>query len=743
MISSLVKKERQGVVQDADTDSIADGAFPIDSDALRTAFEQGGLYPAYLEPTPPPSDVIGLLLRWLCARRKTFHSQTRPWIPVGRVGPALLLGHDEPGTVSPPIPWPCFQPVLLRRADYERRHEQCIAQIGSALNSPPCDKGEWTPPPSPLPEPFIQPTSEKAAWQFLREYFPQERALGNQLDSVFPRTWDESHPLPPGYRGALHLVSRRGAVADPSAFRLWPEWQARIPEPWRDRVRVIATHARDLWIGATHWPQPELEDALLDELGEGWRIHPLWLDGPRTLVRGGQAEGKSSVADEEQSDSTSRTRITLDPPKSGHGSCRDTKTATHPGEIRLSVREITALAAYDPRRPDRDPVKVFLRELSAAIQAGASDLHIEPGIERARVRARIDGRLEEWLDMSSDFGHMLVGAAKEMLGLPAEKYLPQDGACTVYHGSDTVNVRVSSFPLRKRHQKLVLRFLPRRGRVPSLDSLMPVREARILQRAASSPYGLILLCGPTGSGKTTTVFSTLSSLNSAERNITTMEDPVEYELEGVNQSELDLPRGATWDVLLRGFLRQDPDAGLIGEIRDRTTAETAIRQALTGHIVFATLHTLSCAQTVERLIDMSVNADLLASALTLVVSQRLVRRLCTRCRTSRPTEAAERRLFERHGVPAPEEIWHHRPEGCPHCRHGYKGRAAAVEVLPVTDEVASMIEEKQRARAYRTWAASKALSTVYGAALRLASEGITTMEEANEWQAVWEDFDFS
>lgn len=738
MISSIVRKGAATPEPSTASGTVVETPYAIDNDALRSAFEQGGLYPVSLTVGAPPQDVLSLHARWLGACRKTFRGQPHPWVPVGRVGPALILGHDQPGLVPPPLPRPCFQPVLLRRTDYERHLDQCMRLFENAAHD-----SQWLPPLAALPEPFILPTSDRGAWQFLREYFPHEKAVLPLLDSLMEKGWHEIPSLPPGYRGALHLLGRRSAVADPSMLQFWPEWQARVPEPWRDRVRVIASHARDLWIGATHWPQPELEDALLDELGEGWHIHAIWLDGPRTVVPGGKDTADNNHGSDEGGECNGRSRITLDPPKNSTVGQGGARSAIHPGEIRLSVREIAALAAYDPRRPDRDPVKVFLRELSAAIQSGASDLHVEPGIERARVRARIDGRLEEWLEMGADFGQTLVGAAKEMLGLPAEKYLPQDGSCTVFHGAETVNVRVSSFPLRRRCQKLVLRFLPRRGRVPPLESLLPAREARILQRAAASPYGLILLCGPTGSGKTTTVFSTLASLNTPERNITTMEDPVEYELEGVNQAELDIPRGANWDTLLRGFLRQDPDAGLIGEIRDRATAETAIRQALTGHVVFATLHTLSCAQTVERLIDMSVNPDLLASALTLVVSQRLVRRVCTRCRKARSTTRVESRLFERHGLAAPPELFDPEEGGCPACRQGYKGRAAAVEVLPITEEVAAMIEEKQRARAYRTWAGKQSLTSVYGAALRLAGEGVTTVAEANEWQAVWEDFDFT
>ena len=265
----------------------------------------------------------------------------------------------------------------------------------------------------------------------------------------------------------------------------------------------------------------------------------------------------------------------------------------------------------------------------------------------------------------------------------------------------------------------------------------------MLIRAGECSQGLVLLCGPTGSGKTTTVFSALSELNHPDRNIMTLEDPVEYELEGVNQAELDLHRGVGWESLLKGFLRQDPDVGLIGEIRDLETATTAIRQALTGHVVFATLHTMSCARTVERLLDMGVNGDVLASALSLVVSQRLVRRLCLNCRTPRGLGEKEMQCFRAHKLVVPGRLWNASHAGCPACKQGYKGRVAAVEMLPVTRDVSGLIESRSRSRDYESWMTANCFYTVFESALMLAAEGITSMEEAEEWKPVWEDFDFA
>ena len=425
---------------------------------------------------------------------------------------------------------------------------------------------------------------------------------------------------------------------------------------------------------------------------------------------------------------------------------RAAERSGEPGVIRLTQKDIRELEAYNARRPDRDPLKVFLKELSAGIRHGATDLHIELGLESYRIRARMDGYLEEWLEMPAEFGRMVVGAAKEQFGMPPERWMPQDGACTVYHGAEVVNLRIAAYPIRGIGQKLAIRYLPRRGEVPPLHNLMPPREAALMRRAITRPYGLILLCGPTGSGKTTTTFSALAEINTPDVNITTMEDPVEYEMDGVNQAELDKTRAVDWDVLLSGFLRQDPDVGMVGEIRDRETAETAIRLTLTGHIVFATLHTMSCAHTVERLVDAGVNAQMFANAATLIVSQRLVRRLCKRCKDGgrrAPTEA-EKKLFARNDVETPPVVFDSAQTACPDCRStGYKGQIGAFEMLPITDEVAQLIAEKKPVRALEDWMRQNNFRRVYQSALALVARGETTFAEANQWQAVWEELPLS
>jgi len=685
-------------------------------------------YPARLGAGMPSDAALLLHARWAAFCGWDLAAAGEPWLPLGNAGPVLILGHYRGDEGPAGLPAGTFQPVALPREDYLALRERCLHRL-QAFFSRLSGGGTGVMPRQVFPERYIRPAGLRAALQFLHEYFPLDEGERAGLQELVADPAPPAGRLSPGLLGAAGLVSSRHGIVDTSLLDPAPV-PGGLDGLELGGLFIVAVGNNELWAAVETFPAPRVEDLLLNALGEGWRVHLLLSCAARELPAGAQGAPAGPL----------RGLISID--VEDVAARLHAQGRTQPGEIVITEREIRELEHYDPRRPDRDPGRIFLRELSAAIRAGASDLHLEPGVDRFRVRARVDGLLEEWLETGVDFGQSIVGAAKELLGLPAERFIPQDGACLVRHGQDAIGTRVSSFPIRKRRQKLVLRFLPRRGGVSPLGHLLPPWASAMLGRAASRPHGLILVCGPTGSGKTTTVFSALSSINSPTRNITTLEDPVEYELEGLNQSELDPLRGVNWEVLLRGFLRQDPDAGLIGEIRDQETAETAIRQALTGHLVFATLHTLSCAATLERLLDMGVKADMLASALTLVVSQRLVRRLCPQCRRSAAPTADELRLFEMQRLEAPAQLWRPGVGACPHCRTGYRGRVAAVEMLPVTEEVSLLIEEKSRARSFRNWMESAGLPTVYEAALRLAVVGETSLGEAMEWRGVWDDFDW-
>jgi len=721
----------------------AEDAFMLESDAVHAAFGEHRLYPVALSPASVYDAAVQLYSRWLDIAGAAFEADAEPWLPIGRVGPLLVLGHYNPARAAF-LPEGWFQPVLLRRVDYDRHRRLCGPVIATTRKAEWHD-GDFALPRRAFPEAetkLIRPVTLRAALRFLIEYFPHRQADLEVLHEVLAAPEDiKAEILPAGYFGACWALMQEGAVADITAVAPPEALLRRVPSDILGRIRLISEYRGNVWVGVTRLPQPDLEDMLLNELGDGWCVHFALLDGPRGLERTRSAEPQSTARarDEGEDKPGGRPRVKIADART-RGRAGDNQS--EPGVIRLTQKDVRELESYNARRPDRDPLKVFLKELSAGVRHGATDLHIEVGLESYRIRARIDGYLEEWLEMPLEFGRMVVGAAKEQFGLAPERWMPQDGACTVHHGSDIVNLRVAAYPIRGSGQKLAIRFLPRRGDVPPLNVLMPAREAALMRRSITRPYGLILLCGPTGSGKTTTTFSALAEINQPDVNITTMEDPVEYEMDGVNQAELDKSRAVEWNVLLSGFLRQDPDVGMVGEIRDRETAETAIRLTLTGHIVLATLHTMSCAHTVERLVDTGVNPQMFANAATLIVSQRLVRRLCARCKngTRRAPTEAEQNLFRRHDIAPPAALHDPKPAGCPECRGtGYKGQVGAFEMLPVTDEVSQLIAEKRPVRAIEEWMRAHEFPRVYQSALNLVARGETTLAEANLWQAVWDD----
>ncbi len=717
--------------------------FPLTGDDLRTAFATRRIYPVSLGSASIYDSALQLYVQWLDLLGARFNAADAPWLPAGRVGPVMVLGHYHP-TVPAPLPLNWFQPILLRKSEYERHLHLCAPWLHAATK-PDWDSDALAAPRRVFPgmdAKLIRPTTLRAALRFLIEYFPHSRADLQRIHDVLLNS-DEvmEDDLPAGYLGACWAVLERGGIADPTVIAPPEAIVRRLPAPVSARIRVISEFGKYLWVGMEQLPQPDIEDILLNELGEGWHVHFLLIDPPRSIDKAPPTEPYAPPRHREDSDAKAggRPRVKIEDARTR---ARAADANREPGVIRLTQKDIRELESYNARRPDRDPLKVFLKELSAGIRHGATDLHIELGLESYRVRARIDGYLEEWLEMPVDFGKMVVGAAKEQFGMAPERWLPQDGACTVYHGAETVNLRVAAFPIRGTGQKLAIRYLPRRGEVPVLHELMSPRDAALMRRAITRPYGLILLCGPTGSGKTTTTFSALAEINRPDVNITTMEDPVEYEMDGVNQAELDKARGVDWTTLLSGFLRQDPDVGMVGEIRDRETAETAIRLTLTGHIVFATLHTMSCAHTVERLVDTGVNAQMFANAATLIVSQRLVRRLCRRCKNAgrRVPSPAELELFRRHDVEPPSAVFEPARVPCEECRStGYKGQIAAFEMLPITEDVAQLIAEKKSVRAIEEWMRRSKFSRVYQSALAHVAGGETSLAEANQWQAVWEE----
>jgi len=402
-----------------------------------------------------------------------------------------------------------------------------------------------------------------------------------------------------------------------------------------------------------------------------------------------------------------------------------------PEEIRTQAIDITKEGEVIREKPVAEIISTVLE---FAIKGRASDVHIEPEENKTRIRYRIDGILHEKLILPRTVHDALISRVKILSGMRIdEKRVPQDGRFNFKVGDQEVDLRVSSLPT-VHGEKIVMRLLKKTGGVPDLPELglrgLALKE---LQEAILRPHGIIIVCGPTGSGKTTTLYSVLSKINTPRVNIVALEDPVEYEIPGVNQVQVNPAAGLTFASGLRSFLRQDPNIIMVGEIRDKETTELAIQASLTGHLVFSTLHTNDSSSALPRLLDLGAEPFLLASSMTCIVAQRVVRRICPDCKEeySPPLEVTEDikkilgRLYTVQG-----NLKLMRGKKCARCSStGYLGRVGIFEVLPITEKIARLILERVSAGQIEKQAVEEGMITMKQDGYLKVIEGVSTIEE--------------
>ena len=387
--------------------------------------------------------------------------------------------------------------------------------------------------------------------------------------------------------------------------------------------------------------------------------------------------------------------------------------------------EVAAAAAA----ADAPVVKLVNSLLSDAVARGASDIHIEPYEKQIRVRFRIDGMLHEMMSPPFKMKNAITSRLKIMAELDiAEKRVPQDGRIKVRMHGKPIDLRVSTLPTIF-GEKVVMRILDQSNLQIDLAKLgfHPSALARFLN-AIESPYGMVLVTGPTGSGKSTTLYSALQKINKTHSNIMTAEDPVEYNLNGINQVNVHEDIGLTFAAALRAFLRQDPNIIMVGEIRDLDTAGIATKAALTGHLVLSTLHTNDAASSINRLVDMGIEPFLVSSSVLLIIAQRLVRRLCDKCKTSttmHPEVLRELGIMEN-----PDELRLFEPKGCPACNDtGYKGRVGLYEVMEISPTIREMIVDRASNSEIKIQAEKEGMLTLRADGIEKFKDGRTSLEE--------------
>lgn len=409
------------------------------------------------------------------------------------------------------------------------------------------------------------------------------------------------------------------------------------------------------------------------------------------------------------------------------------------GELQSSDFDISEMALSSDT--SEAPVVRLLQSLfEDAVQVKASDIHIEPEETQLRIRLRVDGELQEQVVKERRVASALVSRLKIMSGLDiSEKRLPQDGRFNIRVSQRSIDVRLSTMPVQF-GESVVMRLLDQSAGILDMEALgMPEKIQQRFNYLIHRPHGLILVTGPTGSGKTTTLYAALTSLNTPEKKIITAEDPIEYRLPRVNQVQVNSKVGLEFSTVLRAALRQDPDIVLVGEMRDHETAEIGLRAAMTGHMVLSTLHTNDAASAAARLMDMGIDHYLVASSLRAVMAQRLIKRLCPHCQQPHSTEEQEKTWLKALDAGS-ENHSYLEGRGCHHCHNtGYQGRIGIYELLEVTPDMLSCLRQKDNEGFARASAQSPNFRPLAVSALDYAREGITSLDEVFRVSATLEE----
>jgi len=403
------------------------------------------------------------------------------------------------------------------------------------------------------------------------------------------------------------------------------------------------------------------------------------------------------------------------------------------------LREVSALTSREDLldTEGRAPIiRLVNHLLFDAVKAGASDVHIQPYEDRVIVRQRIDGVLFDSFEIPKTVQEEVLSRVKVLGKMNiAEKRLPQDGRATVQLGDRTVDLRIASLPT-SHNERIVIRLLDKSARLYTLGELgMPPHDLGRFRDLIKRDHGMILVTGPTGSGKSTTLYGALQEINSHDLNVLTLEDPIEYQLDGISQTQINEKKGMTFASGMRSVLRQDPDIIMVGEIRDSETAVMAIQASLTGHLVFSTLHTNDAASAVTRLLDLRIEPYLVSSSLVASLAQRLVRKLCTRCKVPDGNRTMKLpppppALLDDQGITLADLCGVYRPVGCEHCRGtGFRGRIGLFELLVMDDACRDLVQNRGNAAQIRDAAMRTGMHLLAMDGLLKVHQGVTTLDE--------------
>lgn len=634
-----------------------------------------------------------------------------PWIPIGVLGPLVIMGHFDPESQDF---WQIPQFLIVRVAIERVQYQSILTDLQSRFIHKPLSVVN--------PNSNLRPPPADAALKSIVDWFLTEYPMPDLEREKLQKAVEERGNKPMVVLDDLKFLPRHNGVA--------------LVHLQRNQLVYNPEEAP----GQTTFPDGLLEKHCVFPLHVG--KSKVWLMSATPSTYAFEDEWLSSGHDPIQivnilADSAAiNAAIARNRAKGG----RESKTEIQVGELTYSdnqnIIEIDPLdmAKINPANPNISPEELVKWVIHRALTLRGSDLHIEKFYNTARFRARIDGELSVIHSCSEEGLLRYISILKNWSNMAMERQTTQDGRFSMRIGKKRIDVRVAAVPHRKEFQKIIMRFLDKQDGIKKLSELnMSPRQSSIIKQVLSRDQGLALVTGPTGSGKTTTLYAFLNAINDENINIQTIEDPIEYEIEGINQTQTDPFHGLDFPTGLRSLLRADPDVILIGESRDTETANAAVNAALTGHLVLTTLHANDSLRAISRLLSMGIEPYLLADALALSQAQRLVRRLCAYCKQPvQATQEIQEFLFQQRVIDQPMTDPLYQKVGCEECNGtGYMGRIALMEMCLVTADLSGLIAEGAPVTTMRKIAVQNGFKSLYQEGLVQVIGGNTTFEEIN------------
>lgn len=651
------------------------------------------MIPLKIEKSYIPEESFALFKASLESLKLPFESGLAPWVPIGNLGPVLILGHYD--LAQPMVPFLIYQKYIIDK----RAYLDILEHLESGYDEIDLSR--------------LHIPSQTKEITDLSQAIAAKGVIG-------PKSfWDQPEDIFKEKLKSINKYLQGALVCDPRAIILPAEEILTEATKKRFHALCISHSDKEIAVCTSDSFTLELKDQILLKTTKK-PIFALTFDDliqERTEI----LKKLSRLKHVHTNDNITRTNTDADPKNARLKIDSANCAQVTPESLENNIEGLLEWVVY----------QAYIQE--------ASDIHFEQLNGQGRVRFRIDGQLKVILPLSLENMRSLVNVALNTCKMQQGDSMNQDSSFTADINGDTISIRANAIPFRDSFPKLTYRILPKNSQKIFLKELISDEShLAIFQRAITRPQGLILITGPTGEGKTTTLYACLEAINSPDINIQTIEDPIERELEGINQTQVNVKKEVTFAKVMRSVVRQDPDVILLGEIRDKESAELAIEAALTGHLVFSTLHANSALKAISRLLQLGLPSYLFADSLLLIQAQRLARKLCPHCRKKRSLEPQEIAIFDQRAIILKDNVVYE-PAGCSRCGlTGSSGRTALMEIIQFDEELSNKVAQNDRIGVLKAHIDSTGFRSFFKDALVKASSGTISLTEALRFEPAWE-----